>query len=140
MKRILALLAVLLWSGPVQALDWKDCESGDAKGSIQIGRDLCIDHVDSDLDSVLLGVGRCPLFDVIFNSDDTGTGLTTTIQVWTCVTPNANVNACNPIEDLTLTGAAGVGEIYGASAKWIFVKGTNDPGAETPRTMIRCTY
>lgn len=141
MKNILALLAVLLWSGLVQAAGFEDCTSGNAKGTISVGLDLCVDFSTSELDSDMLSVGKCPGFTVIYNSDDTGVEQTMTLRVMTCVrsTP-VDVNNCTSIDDIQLTGADLKGEMYGASAKWIYLKGETDPVSTTPRAMVRCHW
>ena len=141
MKNILALLAVLLWAGLVQADSFHDCESGNAKGTISVGKDLCVDFATAELDSDMLGVGKCPGFTVIYNSDDTGTTQTMTLRVMTCVrsTP-ADPSNCTSIDNIQLTGADLLGEMYGASAKWIYLKGETNPAATTPRAMVRCHW
>ena len=140
MKNILALLAVLLWAGLAQAIDWEDCTSGDAKASISIGKELCVDHVTNDIDSVILSVGKCPGVTIVYNPDDTGVATSMTVKVMTCVNPTADTDNCNAIDAVSLTGLTTFGEMYGAKAKWIYIKGSGDPGGTTPRTMVLCHW
>ena len=141
MKNILALLAVLLWSGLVQAAAWKDCESDTAKGSITVGKALCVDHITDDIDSVMLGVGKCPGITIDYNSDVSAQVLTMEIQVMSCMKPSpADVNNCTPIDDISLTGATNLAQMFGAKAQWIYIKGDVDPVATTPRTMVLCHW
>ena len=141
MKNILALLAVLIWAGPVQAIDWKDCESGTLKGSITVGKALCVDHVTSDIDSVMLSVGKCPGMTIDYNSDVAAQVLTMEIQVMSCMNPSpADVNNCTPIDAIDLTGATNFAQMFGAKAQWIYIKGDVDPVATTPRTMVLCHW
>ncbi len=139
MLRVIILFVVLLWSIPAGAAAWKDCVSGAAKGTISAGRDLCTDFATNDLTSDILSVRDCENFDVIYNADDTGTGvLLNDMKVRTCVTNVCSADACNILENITLTGANGASEIYGAAASWICVFGTVDPAGETPRLLLRC--
>ncbi len=141
MKNILALLAVLLWAGLVQAAGFEDCTSGTAKGSITAGKSLCVDFVNPDLDSNILSVGKCKGgFTVVYNADVTGTGLTMTLQVMTCVNPIADTDNCNPIDGVTLDGdpTGNLADLYGASAQWIYLNGATDPGSDEPRVLVLC--
>ena len=141
MKNILALLAVLLLAGSAQAAAFKDCETGTAKGSITTGKELCADFLTADLKSDLLSVGKCTGgFTVIYNSDSTGVAITSTLQVMTCVHPTADVNACTPIDGVTLDGVitTDLGEMYGAKAQWIYLQAITDPVTDEPRAMVLC--
>ena len=119
--------------------DWEDCISGSSKVTVQPRASICFNPVVGALDSSLLNVGQCKNLNMIYNSDTSGSGTTTTIQVMSCVEQTMDTINCNPIGGRTLTGATIRGELYEKGSGLVYLNGTHDPASgETPRVLLHC--
>ncbi len=136
----IVFLLTLLWSLPAGAgtVSWKHCTSGDAQGTVAVRQSVCADPVTGSQDTVILHVGGCENFDVIYNADDTGTETTMKVKVMNCVNPTADTNNCNVIQNIELTGATDKEALYGAAGEWIYIQGDVDPVSTTPRVLVHC--
>ena len=135
------LLALVLGSSASATTGWNKCTSTEGKGALHPGQVACNDPIIGDLNSSILDVSACNgTFTVLYNSDTTGTAADTTVEILICVLPICSLNNCVVLDDTpALTGAAGVSEIYGSTAKWICVDGTTDPlSGDKPRVLIHC--
>ena len=140
MKTLLAL-ALLLVLAPLPALAavWGDCTTAnDPIANVVPPGSVCVDLVSGDLDSAILDVERCENFDVVYNSDQAGTDHAVTVQLMTCVTQNANANACEPFDGVTLDGNPPLEGIWGATAKWIWFDGSGTIDDDLPRVLVKC--
>jgi len=135
--RLLVLFAALI-AAPVGAATWESCSSGNADPSIAPGQSLCADLTSGDLDTVILAVGACENFDVVYNASQADTDNAITVQMMTCVSATADANACEPFDGITLDGNPPLEGIWGATAVWIWFDGSGTIGDDLPRVLVKC--
>lgn len=137
---VAGVLASALLAAPSLGASWENCVTGAVQNSLGPGKALCVDLADGDLDSDILFIDMCSSATVLYEPDTSGAGATTTVQIRSCLVGTVSTNCCFAVENATLDGnpATHTEALYDVRGLMIYVDGTSNPGAETPRVLVKC--